>query len=235
QVAIKCVSRETMTVRAEEELRREMKIMIELEHPHIIRLIDFFQTPDKFYLVVEKVEGGELFDRIVVKQFYTEREARDLVRVLLSAIAYCHARSIVHRDLKPENLLLVSREDDTSIKIADFGFAERFTESLLQTQCGTPGYVAPEILMRKPYGAPVDMWSIGVITYIILGGYPPFHDTNQQTRLYARIKRGLYRFHDEYWKDVSPEAKDLIARMLVVEPEQRITAAQALEHPYLQV
>ncbi|CAB1103672.1 unnamed protein product [Ectocarpus sp. CCAP 1310/34] len=127
-----------------------MAIMLELDHPNIIKLLDFFEKKDHFYMVVEKVRGGELFDRIVEKVVYNEKEARDLVSTLLQAVKYCHDRGIVHRDLKPENLLLVSEEDDALVKVADFGFAQKFMpESGLTTQCGTPGYVAPEILMRK--------------------------------------------------------------------------------------
>lgn len=139
--------------------------------------------------------------------FYNEKEARDLVFILLSAVKYLHDRNIVHRDLKPENVLLTSKKDDAEIKLADFGFAERVTSmNSLTTQCGTPGYVAPEILKNDKYGKPVDMWSIGVITYILLGGYPPFHDENQRN-LFSKIKRGKYEFHAEYWSAVSDEAK----------------------------
>ena len=140
------------------------------------------------------VEGGELFDKIVSKTFYSEREARDVVFTLLSSIEYCHNRDIVHRDLKPENLLLASTTDDAAIKLADFGFAAKAVGNSLKTQCGTPGYVAPEILNNVPHGKPVDMWSIGVICYILLGGYPPFHDENQKN-LFRLIKNAKYEFH----------------------------------------
>lgn len=235
EVAVKIVKRAGLPEDDEKALKDEMAIMLELDHPHIIKLLDFFEKRDNYYMVVEKVDGGELFDRIVSKVVYNEKEARDLVSILLQAVKYCHDRGIVHRDLKPENLLLVSESDDAVVKVADFGFAQKFmADSGLTTQCGTPGYVAPEILMRKPYDSAVDMWSVGVITYILLGGYPPFHDDNQ-ARLFAKIKKGVYSFHDEYWLDISAEAKDLIAKMLTVDPDKRITAAEALEHPYLKV
>lgn len=235
EVAVKIVKREGLPQDDEKALKDEMRIMLELNHPYIIKLLDFFEESQNFFMVVEKVNGGELFDRIVQKVVYTEKEARDLVTILLEAVKYCHDRGIVHRDLKPENLLLVSEDDDAAVKVADFGFAQKFMpETGLTTQCGTPGYVAPEILLRKKYDAAVDMWSVGVITYILLGGYPPFHDENQ-ARLFAKIKKGVYSFHDEYWLDISAEAKDLIAKMLTVDPTRRITAAQALEHPYLKV
>ncbi|CAM9971946.1 unnamed protein product [Pylaiella littoralis] len=235
EVAVKIVKKAGLPAEDERALKDEMSIMMELDHPNIIKLLDFFEKKDHFYMVVEKVRGGELFDRIVEKVVYNEKEARDLVSTLLQAVKYCHDRGIVHRDLKPENLLLVSEKDDAHVKVADFGFAQKFMpESGLTTQCGTPGYVAPEILLRKKYDSAVDMWSVGVITYILLGGYPPFHDDNQ-ARLFAKIKKGVYSFHDEYWSDISPEAKDMIAKMLSVDPKKRLTADQALEHPYLKV
>lgn len=189
--------------------------------------------PENYYLVMEVMSGGELFDRIVQKSYYNEKEARDLVKILLDAICYMHDRNIVHRDLKPENLLLQNRDNDSEIRLADFGFAKRVKGNLsLSTQCGTPGYVAPEILKGDKYGLAVDMWSIGVITYILLGGYPPFHDDNQAT-LYKKIKSGDFVFHPEYWDPVSKEAKDLITRMLTVDYEKRLTAKDALNHPWI--
>jgi len=144
---------------------------------------------------------------------------------------YLHDHNIVHRDLKPENLLLANKNNDSNIRLADFGFAKRVNQPL-KTQCGTPGYVAPEILKGESYGLSVDMWSIGVITYILLGGYPPFHDENQSV-LYKKIKQGEFVFHAEYWDPVSVEAKDLISRMLTVDCDKRLTAADALNHPWI--
>ena len=157
-----------------------------------------------------------------MQSYYNEREARDLVKLLLEAIKYCHDANVVHRDLKPENLLLTSKDDDASIKLADFGFAKRveFNSEGLVTACGTPGYVAPEILEGKSYGKTVDIWSIGVITYILLCGYPPFHDDNHNA-LFKKIKKGKFEFDSPYWDHVSDDAKDLILEMLVVDPEKR--------------
>jgi len=188
-----------------------------------------------YYLVTEIMEGGELFDRIVEKEYYNEREARDLVQLLIEAMAYIHDNNVVHRDLKPENLLLTDKTDNASIKIADFGFAKRLdfdNDNSLNTACGTPGYVAPEILERQRYGKAVDMWSIGVITYILLCGYPPFHDQHQ-AQLFRKIRKGEFEFDSPYWDDVSDEARDLISKMLTVNPTKRISAFQALEHPWI--
>jgi len=158
------------------------------------------------------------------------------VATIASALDYCHSRGIVHRDLKPENILLTSKEDDGSIKIADFGFAKQFDLSMgdesLTTSCGTPGYVAPEILNGKSYGAEVDMWSFGVIIYILLCGYPPFHDDNQKN-LFAKIRRGEYDFDPTYWNEVSETAKDLIRKLLVVDGKQRYTIKELLAHPWM--
>ncbi|CAM9422002.1 unnamed protein product, partial [Choristocarpus tenellus] len=188
----------------------------QLDHQNIVKLYGFYEEKYFYYLVMEVLNGGELFDRIVLRQYYNEKEARDTLVVLLDAVRYCHDRDVAHRDLKPENLLLVSDTDDATIKLADFGFARPVGKEGLRTQCGTPGYVAPEILKGEVYGKPVDMWSVGVITYILLGGYPPFHDDNQ-AKLYQKIKKGRVVFHPQYWNTVSDEAKDLIRKLLTLD------------------
>ncbi|GMF13310.1 unnamed protein product [Phytophthora lilii] len=234
--AIKCIKRAQLSNDDLQALVAEVKILREMQHPHIVKLYDVFQEDKYFFLVTEYMPGGELFERIVKKNFYSEREARDLVKVLLETIAFCHDADVVHRDLKPENLLLSSAEDDADIKLADFGFAKKAAiqngDAGLSTACGTPGYVAPEILMSKPYGKEVDIWSIGVITYILLCGYPPFHHDNQGV-LFRLIKAGRYEFDSPYWDDVSAEAKDLISKMLVLKPADRWSARQLLEHPWI--
>ncbi|CAH0513625.1 unnamed protein product [Peronospora belbahrii] len=234
--AIKCIKRAQLTADDLQALVAEVKILREMQHPHIVKLYDVFQEENYFFLVTEFMAGGELFERIVKKNFYTEREARDLVKVLLETIAFCHDANVVHRDLKPENLLLSSAEDDADIKLADFGFAKKTAiqtrDAGLSTACGTPGYVAPEILMSEPYGKEVDIWSCGVITYILLCGYPPFHHDNQNV-LFRLIKAGRYEFDSPYWDDVSAEAKDLISKMLILAPAERWSARQLLDHPWI--
>ena len=174
QRAVKICERGSMSSDDEEALFREVDVMKKLNHPNIVQLTDFFVEADKYYLVLELLEGGELFDRIVKKKVYNEKEARDCVKAILCGLKYMHDQNIAHRDLKPENLLLASAEDDVSVKIADFGFAAFRSQGVgMETQCGTPNYVAPEILKGDgDYSKAVDMWSMGVITYIILGGYP---------------------------------------------------------------
>ena len=179
------------------------------------------------------MSGGELFDRVVAKAYYNEREARDVCRTLLEAIDFCHMRRVAHRDLKPENLLLVSEDSDSDVKLADFGFAKRVPgPNSLSTQCGTPGYVAPEILEGKKYDVKADMWSIGVILYILMGGYPPFIENNQRD-LFRKIRKGDYEFHPEYWSAVSDNAKHLISSLLTVNPDLRLSAGEALGNSWM--
>jgi serine/threonine protein kinase len=198
KVAVKIINRAGLSKEDEKDLRTEVSILKQLQHPNIVRLIDFFEEPLTYIIVMEYVVGGELFDRIVKKAFYNEKEARDCVAVLFNAVKFLHDRNIVHRDLKPENLLLKSLDDDADLKLADFGFATEVHGNKLTQQCGTPGYVAPEIISRKPYGLGVDMWSLGVICYILLGGYPPFHHDNQR-ELFKLIQSGKFEFHADFW------------------------------------
>ncbi|RLN66317.1 hypothetical protein BBJ29_002593 [Phytophthora kernoviae] len=232
--AIKCIKRSELSDEDDEAIKFEVSILQQMKHRHIMTLEEFFVEPEYYYLVTEFVSGGELFDRIVEKTFYTEKEARDLVKILIDAIKYCHDQNVVHRDLKPENLLLMSADDDASIKLADFGFAKTVTkdDSGLVTTCGTPGYVAPEILEGASYGKPVDIWSIGVITYILLAGYPPFHDDSQPV-LFKKIRKGKYYYDSPYWDNVSDDAKEFISKMLVVNPKDRATAAELLQHKWI--
>jgi hypothetical protein len=231
--AVKCVNRKKLSEEDEAALLDEVAILKEMKHPHIIRLYDFFVTPLTYYLVMEKMSGGELFDRIVAKAYYNEKEARNVCKILIEAVGHCHSNKVAHRDLKPENLLLLSEDDDSAVKIADFGFAKRVLKpNSLTTQCGTPGYVAPEILEGIPYDQKADMWSCGVILYILLGGYPPFIENNQR-ELFRKIRKGDYEFHPEYWQNVSSEAKDLISALLTIDPMKRLDAEQAAENEWI--
>lgn len=231
--AIKIVTKSKLSIEDEQALKDEIQVLNELKHGHIIQLYDVFDERSYIYLVTELMSGGELFDRIVQKAYYNEKEARDLCKILFESIAYCHSKSVAHRDLKPENLLLVSKDDDSQMKIADFGFAKKApNDECLSTQCGTPGYVAPEILEGVKYGLQADMWSLGVIVYILLGGYPPFIESTQKA-LFRKIRKGEYEFHEQYWKSVSKGAKDLIKQLLTVDPKNRITAEGALKNPWI--
>lgn len=222
--AIKIVTKAKLTAEDEQALKDEIDVLSELKHSNIIRLYDVFEEKEFYYLITEKMLGGELFDRIVQKSYYNEKEARDTCKILFQAMAYCHKHQVAHRDLKPENLLLTSQDNDSDIKIADFGFAKKCPNpNSLKTQCGTPGYVAPEILEGQPYDTQADMWSLGVIVYILLGGYPPFIEQNQRD-LFRKIRKGDYEFHEEYWGQVSEDAKTMISALLTVNPTKRLNA-----------
>merc|ERR1712137_1470523 len=211
----------------------EMQVLESVEHPNIIELKEAFETDEMLYIVTEVVTGGELFDRIVNKGSYTEKDAASLVRKFLEALDYLHDKGIVHRDLKPENLLLKSKDNDTDIKLADFGLSKIVgQEVLMQTACGTPGYVAPEILQAKGYGKEVDLWSVGVITYILMCGFPPFYNDNVPL-LFESIMKADFDYPSEYWDHISGDAIEFIDALLVVKPEERLTAKEALQHVWL--
>eukprot|EP01130_Rhizamoeba_saxonica_P000005 TRINITY_DN0_c2_g1_i2.p1 TRINITY_DN0_c2_g1~~TRINITY_DN0_c2_g1_i2.p1 ORF type:complete len:266 (+),score=80.95 TRINITY_DN0_c2_g1_i2:428-1225(+) len=214
-------------------LKREIEIMKKVDHPHVLKLHEIYEDKEKVYIVMELVPGSELFDRIVDKGYYSERNAINIVKQILSAVCYLHEVGIAHRDLKPENLLCSGTDEDEIVKIADFGLSKIFSgDEELMTSCGTPGYVAPEVLMCESYDKSVDMWGIGIITYILLAGYPPFYAEND-TALFEKIMNAEYDFDDECWDDVTDEAKDFIEHLLVKEPSERFTAEESLEHPWL--
>eukprot|EP01121_Diplochlamys_sp_Union-15-3_P004030 TRINITY_DN139_c0_g1_i1.p1 TRINITY_DN139_c0_g1~~TRINITY_DN139_c0_g1_i1.p1 ORF type:complete len:395 (-),score=72.61 TRINITY_DN139_c0_g1_i1:61-1218(-) len=231
KVAIKIIEKKSSKNKPE-MLANEVGILLKVDHPNIIRMKDLFDSPNTLYLVMELVTGGELFDEIVKRDQYSEKDARAVMKQLLSAIAYLHEIGIVHRDLKPENLLLANTSHDSPIKLADFGLSKIYSEDMMMsTACGTPGYVAPEIVECNPYNSAVDLWAAGVIMYILLCGYPPFYDEQEQ-KLFDSIVKGKFEFHTPFWDHVSDSAKDLIRHLLVVDPEKRLTANQALEHEW---
>jgi len=207
--------------------------MKKVEHRNILRLFEIFEDEQHVYIVMELINGSELFDRIVDKGYYSEKNTVHIVKQILSAVSYLHSMGIAHRDLKPENLLCSGQDEGEDVKIADFGLSKMFDgNELLMTSCGTPGYVAPEVLMCESYDKSVDLWGIGIITYILLAGYPPFYAEND-TALFEKIMGAEYDFDDECWDDVSDLAKDFIRHLLVKNPKDRFTADQALEHPWL--
>jgi len=208
--------------------------MHKINHPHCVTLYEMFETKPKLFMVMELLTGGELFDRIVAKGSYSEKEASAVIKSVASAIQYLHGIGIVHRDLKPENLIYLSKDDDSPIKITDFGLAKfRANQNVdMHTACGTPGYVAPEVLKGETYTKAVDMWSLGVILYILLCGFPPFYHQNTN-QLYKQIKKGEFDFPDPYWTDISDSAKDLVRRLLTVDAKKRIVAKEVLEHAWI--
>jgi len=233
--AVKCIKKSELSENDVNALHEEVSILRSIQHPNVLLFVDSFDEHSFYYLVTELIEGGELFDRIVQRVTYNEQAARDTIRTLLQTISYLHSQNIIHRDLKPENLLLRSKESDTEIKLADFGFAKHvLVPDSLKTVCGTPDYVAPEIISKKNYGLKADIWSIGVISFILLGGYPPFYDDNQQA-LFSKIKKGKFEYEPTYWAHISKQAKDCINSMLVVNPDSRSSAQELLNHPFLHI
>eukprot|EP01027_Heterolobosea_sp_BB2_P016967 GEZU01024076.1.p1 GENE.GEZU01024076.1~~GEZU01024076.1.p1 ORF type:complete len:331 (+),score=90.96 GEZU01024076.1:85-1077(+) len=234
QVAIKVIDKFNIEVN-EASLKTEVTILKSVSHPNIVNLYDVYENETKVYLVMELLTGGELFDRIVnvYPNGYSEKTASQLVTKIIKAIQYLNSKGIVHRDLKPENLLYEDERDDSDIKITDFGLAKIAKgEMLLKTACGTPNYVAPEVLLNEGYDSAVDMWSVGVILYILLCGFPPFY-SESTPELFDQIISGRYDFPEEYWGKISPSAKDLINKLLQVDPSKRYTPEQALNHPWI--
>ena len=233
KVAIKCVLRKDLPPTDDAAIYDEVAILASVSHPHIVPLIDFFEEKDCYFLVMELMSGGDLFDRIGKKKSYSEADARDLVLKMLKAMSYCHLHKIAHCDMKPKNLLLMSEDNDSFIKLADFGFAARcHTPKSLTKQCGTPFFVSPEILMRQPYDHQSDMWSVGCIVFLLLSGNLPFMGRSQK-ELFRKIVSGKYEFDDDDWCDVSEDAKDLVKKLLVLDPDVRLTANDCMKHRWL--
>ncbi|KAG8345851.1 Protein kinase domain [Trypanosoma vivax] len=230
--AIKIIDKEQLVrERMEEQLKREIAVMKVLHQPNIIELREVMQTTNHIYLVLELVTGGELFDKIATARRFDEPTARHYFHQLIAGIHYCHSQGIAHRDLKPENLLLDAND---TLKISDFGLSHLHNcnsggqGTMLQTVCGTPNYVAPEVLKERGYdGVMADVWSCGVVLFVMLAGYLPFDDENVNA-LFTKIERGEYRMARHF----SPGARDLISRMLTVDPRRRITVAEIVHHPW---
>ncbi|XP_067011001.1 calcium/calmodulin-dependent protein kinase type II alpha chain isoform X9 [Anabrus simplex] len=234
EFAAKIINTKKLSARDFQKLEREARICRKLQHPNIVRLHDSIQEEHFHYLVFDLVTGGELFEDIVAREFYSEADASHCIQQILESVNHCHQNGVVHRDLKPENLLLASKQKGAAVKLADFGLAIEVQgeQQAWFGFAGTPGYLSPEVLKKEPYGKPVDIWACGVILYILLVGYPPFWDEDQH-RLYAQIKAGAYDYPSPEWDTVTPEAKNLINQMLTVIPSKRITASEALKHPWI--
>ncbi|XP_060635025.1 calcium/calmodulin-dependent protein kinase type II subunit delta isoform X13 [Anolis sagrei] len=234
EYAAKIINTKKLSARDHQKLEREARICRLLKHPNIVRLHDSISEEGFHYLVFDLVTGGELFEDIVAREYYSEADASHCIQQILESVNHCHLNGIVHRDLKPENLLLASKSKGAAVKLADFGLAIEVQgeQQAWFGFAGTPGYLSPEVLRKDPYGKPVDMWACGVILYILLVGYPPFWDEDQH-RLYQQIKAGAYDFPSPEWDTVTPEAKDLINKMLTINPAKRICASDALKHPWI--
>ncbi|XP_008056881.1 serine/threonine-protein kinase Chk2 isoform X2 [Carlito syrichta] len=243
KVAIKIISKRRFAIGSGREadpalnVETEIEILKKLNHPCIIKIKNFFDAED-YYIVLELMEGGELFDKVVGNKRLKEATCKLYFYQMLLAVQYLHENGIIHRDLKPENVLLSSQEEDCLIKITDFGHSKILGEtSLMRTLCGTPTYLAPEVLASigtSGYNRAVDCWSLGVILFICLSGYPPFSEHKTQVSLKDQITSGKYNFIPEVWAEVSEKALDLVKKLLVVDPKARFTTEEALRHPWLQ-
>uniref|UniRef100_A0A8C7V8G7 non-specific serine/threonine protein kinase n=1 Tax=Oncorhynchus mykiss TaxID=8022 RepID=A0A8C7V8G7_ONCMY len=231
--AVKIISK------AKRDTTEEVEILLRYgQHPNIITLKDVFDDGRSVYLVTELMKGGELLDKILRQKFFSEREASAVLHTITKTVEYLHAQGVVHRDLKPSNILYVDESGNPeSIRICDFGFAKqlRAENGLLMTPCYTANFVAPEVLKKQGYDAACDIWSLGVLLYTMLTGFTPFANGPEDTpeEILARIGSGKFSLTGGYWNSVSAEAKDLVSKMLHVDPHQRLTAAQVLRHPWI--
>jgi calcium/calmodulin-dependent protein kinase I len=234
KVAIKFIEKKFVDQEELKLLQREIDIMKKVQHRNVLRLFEIYETDQHLSLVMELVNGGELFYKIVDRGSYSEKDAVDIVRQLVEGVDYLHGMGIAHRDLKPENLLCSENSDGMVIKIADFGLSKAFSGgSVLETSCGTPDYAAPEVLrMDGSYDKAVDLWSIGVITYVLLCGFPPFYGKTQ-AQLFEKILNADYDFPDPEWTHISDEAKDFIRKLLVLDVDKRYTTQQCLQHAWI--
>eukprot|EP00041_Stephanoeca_diplocostata_P025491 m.669015 g.669015 ORF g.669015 m.669015 type:complete len:489 (-) comp22758_c0_seq28:302-1768(-) len=210
-------------------LLREAKICSLLSHQNIVSFMGVYQGANVIHLVFEQVTGGELFDAIVKRSHFSEKEASMCLKDMLSAVEACHEKGIIHRDIKPENLLVTA---DGRFKLTDFGLAIKTNETKFHGFCGTPAYMAPELVRRLPYNTAIDVWACGTILYILLVGYQPFwSDKNEE--LYQQIVSGDLSFPQDDWHDVSPAAKELVLKMLCMDRQHRLTVTQCLKEPWV--
>eukprot|EP00287_Rhodomonas_sp_CCMP768_P007765 CAMPEP_0196728014 /NCGR_PEP_ID=MMETSP1091-20130531/8843_1 /TAXON_ID=302021 /ORGANISM="Rhodomonas sp., Strain CCMP768" /LENGTH=503 /DNA_ID=CAMNT_0042070713 /DNA_START=119 /DNA_END=1630 /DNA_ORIENTATION=- len=241
RVAIKIVDKKDAVFDAE-SLEQEIATMKKVSHPNCVLLHEVYDESNKTYLILDLITGGTVMDRIIAIDHFSEKDAAAVTADVLNAVHYLHNIGITHRDLKPENLLYASNDpnspDYNTIKVADFGLAKFVSESsMMKTTCGTPGYVAPEVLdpylpFTNGYGPEVDLWSLGVVLYIMLCGFPPFYDDSTAV-LFKQIRKGEYTFPSPYWDEVSEGAKDIVSKVLVVDPSKRYTAQQCLDHAWI--
>ncbi|KAJ2379646.1 Calmodulin-dependent protein kinase cmk2 [Coemansia sp. RSA 2607] len=234
RVAIKVIKKSALSS-DEHMVLKEIDIVRHLHHPNIVKLLDWFESKDKYYLVFQLCTGGELFQKISDYGHFTEEDARRLIRYAVDAIAYLHKHNIVHRDIKPENLIFLDTSENTPLMLADFGIARimRSDDEILNTMCGSFGYAAPEILMREGHGKAVDMWSMGVVTFSVLCGYSPFWQYEDPRALMTAMRSDNVEFLERFWWGISEHAKDFIRQCLRSNPSERMTAEQALAHPWL--
>lgn len=230
--AVKVIKKSSLSVSDYHKFLREKDVLRQMDNPHIIKTYEFFTDELNFYVVTEYCSGGDLFDKITKLMSFSENHAAEIMSQILSGVVYCHSKNIVHRDLKPENILFSSQSPEAVLKIIDFGFADYFFDNTkLTASLGTCYYVAPEVI-NGSYDCKCDIWSLGVILYILLVGFPPFNGANDDA-IFSKIRLGVYSLDHKEWKNISETAKDLVRKMLCYDPAQRITAKEALSHPWI--
>lgn len=235
-VAIKVIKKPKEECKLKAMLEVEKDILRRIKHPNLVSVVEIIETADVLYIVMELVEGGDLFDMIVKHEFFSEVDAQRITKELLDALHYLHSTAhVAHRDLKPENILLTRQDLSSTVKITDFGMSKIYlgneSTNTMDTRCGTPGYCSPEIVTKKKYSSKVDMWSIGVVLYIMLCGRPPFYGQTDLAVM-RKIKQGSFSMNGKRWQSISQPAKDFVASLLQVDPTRRPTALQALSHPW---
>ncbi|KAJ1726158.1 Calmodulin-dependent protein kinase cmk2 [Coemansia biformis] len=233
-VAIKVIKKSALNGN-EEMVHKEIEIVRNLHHPNIVKLLDWFESKDKYYLVFQLCTGGELFQKIMDYGHFTEQDAARLIRCGFDSIAYLHKYNIVHRDIKPENFIFRDESEGAPLMLADFGIARimKSDDEVLSTMCGSMGYVAPEVLLRQGHGKPVDIWSMGIVTFSSLCGYSPFWRFEEPRALMLAMQSDNVEFDERFWWGISDHAKDFIRRCLRANPQDRMTAEEALKHPWL--
>ena len=230
--AMKVVSKNCDFQDGNKNFLREISVLRKLDHPNILKIFEYFVNEKYYYFIMEYVSGGELYQQIYEMQYYDESTAANIMKQIFSSVCYLHQMNIVHRDLKPENMMITSKKDEIEIKLIDFGTANYVKKGKkLKTRIGSPYYIAPEVL-KGSYGKECDLWSCGVILYILLVGYPPF-DGKNNNEILDKVEKGIYRISGEDWENVTEDAKDLIRELLQKKPNKRISAAEALKHPWI--
>ena len=234
QRAVKVLRKNLLDPKEMEMLKNEIAILKDMDHPNIVNMYEYLEDEKRFYIVTEICKGGELFDEIINRAKFDEHDAAVVMKQLLSSVNYCHSNNIVHRDLKPENILLEQDRDLEKIKIVDFGTSLMFDpERNMDEKLGTAYYIAPEVI-KKNYNEKCDVWSAGVILYILLSGEPPFNDPKADNdAIMKKVEIGTYDIDNGVWRSISDEAKDLVRKMLTYDPAERISAEAALAHPWI--
>ncbi|CAI9088395.1 OLC1v1022705C3 [Oldenlandia corymbosa var. corymbosa] len=234
QYACKSISKKKLVSKSDkEDMKREISIMQHLSgQPNIVEFKGAYEDKHSVHLVMELCAGGELFDRIIAQGHYSEKAAASICRAIVNVVHVCHFMGVMHRDLKPENFLLSDKSESASLKATDFGLSVFIEEGkVYKDVVGSAYYVAPEVLKRR-YGKEADIWSAGVMLYILLSGVPPFWAENERG-IFDAVLRGYVDFDTQPWPSISSSAKDLVRKMLTMDPKKRITAAQVLEHPWM--